>query len=1159
MSMKSELFIKTFENPFEIGQYKIFAKEFFNSLEWIRPDKFMEDGWNWSEFSFYIKGYYHLANFTGNDKSQIAVFAVEMKNYKNIDKSRSAQRNFIKKLMVAGGLDAAIVAFYAQGEGKWRLSFIKLDYEFAKGKATEKLTPAKRYSYLVGEGEPCHTAMERLYPIFMNEKINPTIEEIEEAFSVERVTKEFFEKYKEKYLRLKEHLDANSDFVAEAERLHFTSEQFAKKLMGQLAFLYFVQKKGWLGVNAFPKTLTASEYKRAFYSHGKASKDVLPKVYIQTADDEYKISGGLIDRLPGNEQEMLAASVKGQPWGTGPKNFIRRLFDECIKKPDANFFDDYLEPLFYEALNEKRGANDYYSKLKCRVPFLNGGLFEPIDNYDWNVNDFEIPNEMFSNIHIKGKDDADGILDIFDRYNFTMNEDEPLEKEVAVDPEMLGKIFENLLDVKDRKSKGAFYTPREIVHYMCQESLINYLVNETGISYDALKEFIVYGEFFADEDTNHQVKKGDKDTVISKEIFDRKNNVNHLKDIDDALANIKVADPAVGSGAFPLGMLSEIVKARRNITEYFELLSENNWQKKMLHDSERHPLFLKLHTIKNSIFAVDIEPSAVDITKLRLWLSLVVEQETDENAEDEGIFAISRNPRPLPNLDCNIRCGNSLIDELDGVKLVNESDLFRKSNGGQIIIGQNQYDSLLSQLFDAQDKLFYEKNHDSKEELKRKIRAITDRIIMFNLAEAKPEIIRHYNETKDIPSLPYFLWTLEFAKVFKEKGGFDVVIGNPPYVDSENMVRNMPEFREICNKNYASARGNWDLFVLFVELGYINANSKGNVSFIIPNKIVAADYAKAIRTVMTENTISEIRDYSNVNVFKEAAVYPVTFISNRLKTNSLVKMAVMANIETVAWQNDVRIEEFNKQDKWDAFFAENNEATKIVDKVMTFPKLDELADVRGAATVSEAYEIKELLTDSVEYSDEYFRFINTGTIDRYVSLWYESKTQYIKQAYYRPLISKEELSKKYPKRYTDSSSEKIIIGGMTKILECFYDCGEYLAGKSTIIVLKKEIELKYIVGLLNSTLLSKFYKIYFNSLSLAGGFFRIGAPQIKLLPIPIPDKQSEMRIIELVNKILSAKEAERTSNTLAIEAEIDEVVYELYGLNEEEIRIIEGI
>ena len=879
MSAKKIFFEETLQQSFKLESFIKFSNEFFNNLELVNPEKLINDYWNWTEFSYHIGGYYHIANFIGSDGNKIAVFAVMLKDSRNLDRARSMQRNFVKKLINSANINGAIVAFYAENETKWRLSFIKLesklDFSSGKMKVIEKITPAKRYSYLVGEGEPCHTAGERLYPIFMSEVTNPTIAEIEEAFSVESVTKEFFELYKEKYFILKEHLESNQDFIAEAKRLNFTGEQFAKKLMGQIAFLYFIQKKGWLGVNAFPKSITKKQYENSFYSQGKASREVIPKVFKQIGEDEYNLIAPELDYLSKEEHEILALSIKGQSWGTGPKNFVRKLFEVSIKKQE-NFYDEYLEPLFYEALNEKRGANDYYYKLKCRVPFLNGGLFEPIDDYDWKKNKFNIPNIMFSNINEKGIT-ADGILDIFDRYNFTMNEDEPLEKEVAVDPEMLGKIFENLLDTKDRKSKGAFYTPREIVHYMCQESIINYLINETGISSNAIRDFIIYGEFMKDEDTTKEAKQGVGELYISKEIFDRNGNINRLKDIDEALANIKVADPAVGSGAFPLGMISEIVRARRNITEYIAMniketsKSENqaDYLIRAMHQYDRHPLILKLHTIKNSIFAVDIEPSAVDITKLRLWLSLVVEQEINENNDDNGLYAESRNPKPLPNLDCNIRCGNSLISKLNGEKLINETELFGQEEY-QIVFGQSQYESLLNQLFEVQDKLFYEKNHSEKEFLKKNINAITDKIVMFNIGENQ-ELVEKYNKIKNEPSPPYFLWQLEFARVFKEKNGFDIVIGNPPYFQLQNNGGELAKLYENCNYKTFARTG--DIYCLFYEFGYQLLKPQGHLCFITSNKWMRAGYGEYTRKFFTENTNPILLvDFAGVKVFDSATV-----------------------------------------------------------------------------------------------------------------------------------------------------------------------------------------------------------------------------------------------------------------------------------------------
>ena len=229
------------------------------------------------------------------------------------------QRNFVKTLIEKGGCAGAIVAFYTKEEpAKWRLSFIRMDYEFSKGKVTEKLTPAKRYSYLVGKGEPCHTAKQRLYPIFMDDNNNPGIDDLEEAFSVEKVTNEFFNLYKEKYIELKEYLESNEDFMNEANYRHFTSEQFAKKLMGQIVFLYFIQKKGWLGVDAFPIVMTEKQYKNAFFARGTKSREIVPKVYALQEDGTYRIVFSELQALSDEDEEFLAGIVKGKPWGSGP-------------------------------------------------------------------------------------------------------------------------------------------------------------------------------------------------------------------------------------------------------------------------------------------------------------------------------------------------------------------------------------------------------------------------------------------------------------------------------------------------------------------------------------------------------------------------------------------------------------------------------------------------------------------------------------------------------------------------------------------------------------------------------------------------------------------------------------------------------------------------
>ena len=551
-------------SSFNMANYVDLVREIFSNIKIIAPNNMKKE---YSNFSSHVEASAHVGSYVSPEGERIAVFAVELKQQTYVENSRSTQRSFAKKLIENGGCDAALIAFYTVSDDKWRLSFVELDYEMkiedGKLKSEEKITPAKRYSYLVGKGEPCHTAISRFGKFICDDNSMPTLAEIEEAFSVEAVTKEFFDLYCEKFYQLVEYLDSNTAFIEEAARCGFSTEQFAKKLLGQIVFLYFLQKKGWLGVGVWDTTITERDYKNIYWSKSVSAakrqliQQYLPYIYVQNGDG-YKFKGlSALESIPDDVEEIIANVMPGdRHWESGSRTFLRTWF-EFSKKKNGRFYDEYLEPLFYATLNTNRGTLGYSSILHCRVPFLSGGLFDPIDGYDWKNTDFDIPNELFSNKKSADDLDADGIFDVFDRYNFTMSEDEPMEREVAIDPEMLGKVFENLLDVKDRKSKGAFYTPREIVHYMCQESLINYLVTNTDISEDAIRGFILYGDFYKDSDTEKTLRVTDangkshyefdinRELKISPKIFNLKDGVNKINELDLLLKNVRVADEAV--------------------------------------------------------------------------------------------------------------------------------------------------------------------------------------------------------------------------------------------------------------------------------------------------------------------------------------------------------------------------------------------------------------------------------------------------------------------------------------------------------------------------------------------------------------------------------------------------------------------------------------
>lgn len=1139
-----------------------FVKEIFDSIKIIAPDKKNKE---YSNFNSHIETYSHIGSYTSPDGKKIAVFEVQLKAASYVENARSTQRSYARKLIENGNVDGAIIAFFTPNDAKWRLSFVRLDYEMkfegGKFKTKENLTPAKRYSFLVGKDEPCHTAISRFHNFIIDKNYNPTLDEIEEAFSVEKVTKEFFDLYCEKFYQLQEYLESNRDFKEESERCGFTSEQFAKKLMGQIVFLYFLQKKGWLGVGVWPRTLTEKEYKNVFFTsgaQGRIIKDHLPNIYVQLEDGLYHLNSRVLDEISDEDEEVIANHMpRAKTWGDGSKNFLRTIYSysQTHKK---HFYEEYLEPLFYDTLNRNRGAMGYCPALHCRVPFLSGGLFDPIDNYDWKNNYFDIPDEIFSNKKDDNDRDADGILDIFDRYNFTMSEDEPMEREVAIDPEMLGKVFENLLEVKDRKSKGAFYTPREIVHYMCQESLINYLVRKTGLKETDIRDFILYGDFMKDEDTTKEKREGNGGMYISDEIFkidaDGKIVVNRLAEIDEALANVKVADPAVGSGAFPLGMMNEIVRARQNITAYMSI-GMNAYNKRMLYQNDRSPYILKYNTIKNCLYAVDIEPSAVDIAQLRLWLSLVIDDEINPNAQND--IEGHRDPLPLPNLECNILCGNSLIDEFQGVKLVKPSDILgtMKTNY-QLDFGQNDFEFILKKMLEEQNLLFRCDDPIKKLKHKETIQSYKDMIVSKEVL-GNPTFMEEYKKATAMSSKPFIVWELDFARVFRDNGGFDIVVGNPPYVDSEEMVKSMPEMRDLYSSRFSCAKGNWDLFVLFIEKGMDLRREGGVISYIVPNKLVAAPYTEAIRKKISKENVDEFRDYSNVNVFKSAAVYPVVFRVSSTTRKSSVVMDVMEDMHNIRQHNEVPADKFYSDIDWDRYFSSTKESLEIIEKVQKYPCLETLADVNGAATVGEAYLIKEIMYDNDRDADGVKFFINTGGIDPYRSFYGVDPIRYLKGSYMHPAVRIEDLRKISQKRLDESNKEKIIIGGMTKRLECYWDNGEYLAGKSTTIVYNHK-HLRLLTAILNSNLMTFYYSVFFNSMSLAGGFYRIGAPQIKKLPIAMPtDESTILSIEEKVSSLQVALSNSSFDEAKELSKAINQDIYAIYGITKEEIAIIE--
>lgn len=1192
---KKQTFVNTLRSGYNKDDYIRFLREMLNNVEIKAPDKEIIP---YNTFSAAVEYYAHIGYYTGSDKKRVALFSVCLKDDNKVENARGMQRSFVKSLLQGSKCEGALVAFFTKGDvAKWRLSLVRLDYEFSGGRLSEKLTPAKRYSYLVGDKEPCHTAQERLFPIFANDDENPSLDTLEEAFSVEAVTKDFFDRYREKYLDLKEYLESNPQFVKEAAERGFDSEQFAKKLMGQIVFLYFIQKKGWLGVNAFPAVLTKKEYRKAFYRSGSKPKELMTIAYKPGSDGGYHRDNDAILKLSDDDETFLSTLVKGDPWGTGPKDFMNTIFEGCIKK-GQNFFDDYLEPLFYTGLNKNRGENAFYPLFHRRIPFLNGGLFEEMDGYDWQNNDFSIPNELFSNKAVKGRD-ADGILDVFNRYNFTMAEDEPMEREVAIDPEMLGKVFENLLDVKDRKSKGAFYTPREIVHYMCQESLINYLAGKTGISEDDIRTFVLYGEYFKDKDTEKTIdavsKSGkrikvfdkDKEMEIPESILSFKNNVNRLAEIDELLAKVKVVDPAVGSGAFPLGMLNEIVKVRNTITSYM-LIDLNGAERLLLH-SERNIYRLKRETIRDCIFACDIEPSAVDITKLRLWLSLVIDNQI-MNEENETL-GYSTKPRELPNLDCNIICGNSLLDEFMGHKLMTENDALKNvSEGYQGTFDDQKFFRIINELIDLQTRLYDEKDHTEKDSLKQQIQDKYDSIVLEQIG-SNQELADAYYQAAQQPSRPFILWQLYFPKVFRDNGGFDIVIGNPPYVRVQTLEHSLVDKYK---KRFSTAWKRIDISTLFFELGYIISNENGIICYISSNQFITTEYGRLIRKFFLEKKINKrMIDFGSLKVFNNAMTYVSIFLLSKRNNNSFGYYQVN-NLPFVTPNNSDFVVIKNDSLSDDVWSLGNTEIESVLHKIKTnsqFVLKDIAKPSYGIVTGKDEILMFDIKDDIDVESEMLLSVIRAQGCSRYGEAYPSKKViyPYIYNGTETELMPLDQIEKKYPKTYQyiiDNTTElkkrkdsrsvfgdragwyglvrfgqkqifnqvKIVTPGEVKHNKFCIDYSKsgFTGARVFAITVKSDfVNIMYLLGVLNSKVIEFF--LHHTASLKAGGYYSYSTTALEQVPIII---NKEHEVLELVESIIKSKD--NSYERLNYENRLDKMIAELYGLSETDFDVIQA-
>jgi hypothetical protein len=1048
------------------------------------------------------------------DYRELDLYDVELADNVVIERSRVSIGAVIKKYIF--GNNAVLVNFHYenQPEKSWRLSFIAKEQQIEEGEIIKGETNPKRYTYVLGQNETCRTAAERFEKLSMETEF--TIDKLSDAFSVEKLSKTFFDEYKEHYLDFVEHLNKRNIKSSVFNGDEKAIRDFAKKLLGRIVFLYFVQKKGWLG----------------------------------------------------------ASNAK---YADGSPNFLEELFITSGK--NESFYNVWLKKLFYDTLNNQNRQDDAF-KLPdgkmVRIPFLNGGLFE--DDDPKGILTF--PPKLFTDL-----------FEFFKTYNFTIYEDSPDDHTLAVDPEMLGHIFENLLE--DNKDKGTYYTPKEIVHYMCQESLIEYLA--TKLSITETVSFQQLGkdqtEMFAPPVKKKQltlvqehrapateISRTDVEQFIKhKQLTDEIKK--HSKDINKYLDEVKICDPAIGSGAFPMGLLHEIFNAKLLLNEETGINSAE----------------IKQNIIQNSIYGVDIENGAVDIARLRFWLSLIVDEDK---------------PRALPNLDYKIVVGDSLLPKFEGEVVDIDWDLKDivvvakpyvekiKSGLKEIVEKQKQFfktksnksklqneirdlkiDLLINQL--TFDKLKYADKNLQSNQLFEKTKKDNEKELEIKMKIAGYEqIIKKLEGLKKRTTQPlqFFDWKLNFPEIMNpaitgEKCGFDIVIANPPYVSWYSKQARVLDssMEKALRSNYKFIKGESpklriNSVMFFMEKGFGLLKQNAFIIYIQDLNVLENPF-KSIRKFVTDNyKLNEL--ITGLKAFENVGSGQVIFSGYKSKAlNSFFKIQ-----ETLEKKNSVFLGQdtiINNDYSWIIssnqsflhFIEKNSEILETYFESHTGVAVNATEDgkayfirdthvknsypfLKGGSSVYKSF-CKPLIDAYLIHDKKMESKLN----DEFDEWYFENKGSHQRpfnlrkvEEYNRPKIFLRQSDIKFTATYVED-----FVFGNYSLFNIYHSEN------------KKE-ELKYLLAILNSSLLSFYGRETEIILIKAGKTPQIRSGQrgpIGIKQLPIKRIENKKPFIILVDKILSTKEKNPEADTTNLESEIDLMVYKLYQLTYDEVLVVD--
>ena len=1033
----------------------------------------------------------------------IHLFDVTVSDHVRMARNRVSLQLIIRNILKSksGSAGAFMVFRYEDSRRhEWRFSFCYKAHE------DEKSTDAKRFTFLFGPNHSCRTAAENFLNLFQRnaEGQRVKVEDIQKAFSVEALSKEFFDKYREHYARFVLHATGKR-YVKQANKWEERTEHapdeaimqafggdekrvrdYVKKLLGRIVFLHFLQKKGWMGV------------------------------------------------------------PNGGRWGEGKFRFMYKLFEEATAEQQADFVHEVLEHLFFHALNTDRKAdNDLYDTRvfgeKVRVPYLNGGLFEEddADRCFKACTDARFPAELFRELFA-----------FFEQYNFTIDENDPDDAQVGVDPEMLGRIFESLLE--DNKEKGAFYTPKEIVQYMCRRSLTAYL--QADVPDERMRKKI--DEF---------VRTKDYDCLRLYLPLSRR------EQVAERLRTVKICDPAIGSGAFPMGLLRELYLCRIALED------------EVKEDPSKSHAEIKKEILQQNIYGVDLDRGAVDIARLRFWLSLVVDEEL---------------PQPLPNLDYKIMQGNSLLERYKDVDL---STLMppQEIAGDRILsLFDEQVDLRSQKLSEAKRRFYSATSHEEKEHLRSEIHRIIqerfDGVDGQNIDLSGVNVFANPN---------FFLWHTWFSEVFSRptKEGFDIVIGNPPYISLQNEGGSVGKPYEKADFSSFDRRG--DIYCLFYEKGMQLLSPGGTLCFITSNKWMRAAYGEKLRGFLAKHTNPCLLiDFSGNKIFENATVDVNILLLEKAANAGQTEAVTLGkdfrlsaeNLSLYVHQHATRMA-FTASESWVILSPIEESIRRKIEAVGTPLKEWDISIYRGVLTgYNEAFIISTAKRDEIlancqteeerQRTEALIRPILRGKdIKRYgydwAGLWliatfpthqydieqYPAVKQHLLsfgmerlEQTGRSYVINGEVVKARKKTsgkwfetqdsiayWKDFEKPKIMYPNMTKYLPFAYDNRCFLTNQKCFIITGKHIA--YLTAFLNSSIFKYCFRNAFPELQ--GGTRELSKVFFDKISVLQVDDETNERFIALVEDIQAAYTPQKAKA-------IDALLFEVYGLSEEDKKVI---